>query len=87
MKRRPITEKDWTSPSSYLVLHTDPDYIVDRIYLNHFIRCRQYGRAVERALEMLGGQPDPWFERYPDYWIEYARKEDPDLTYQEWRER
>lgn len=88
VKRKPIGREYWSMPHSYFVLHTDPDYIVDRIYLNHFIRYREYGRAVDRALDLLGGRMDPWFVKDPEYWIEYAREEnDTDLTYRDWCRR
>ena len=54
MNRKPIGSEYWSVPHSYFVLHTDPNCIMDRIYLNHIIRYREYGRAAERALDLLG---------------------------------
>ncbi len=59
MNRKPIGSEYWSVPHSCYVLHTDPNCIMDRIYLNHIIRYREYGRAVERALDLLGGRMDP----------------------------
>lgn len=66
MKHKKITRADWEGLSVPAVLHADPEE--DRIYLNFFVHMLKHGRAVDKALELLGGEMDEWFMEDPEYW-------------------
>ena len=73
-----ITRKDFDKLSSVAVRRSDPDIHADRIFLNYFVYQRESGKAVEEALEKLGGELDSWFLDDPDYWTQYGRFENED---------
>ncbi len=80
MGRRKITRSDWENLPSHAVIHADPEK--DRIFLNSFVYQRQSGKAVEKALELLGGETDRWFLEDPEYWTAYGKtEEEEDIGY------
>lgn len=82
MKKYIITRKDYDKLSSVAVRRADPDIHADRIFLNYFVYQRESGKAVEEALQKLGGELDSWFLNDTDYWTQYGRFENEhDISY------